>query len=117
MRMTLLSPLALGAMIFAVLAEPVVLWAAEPVRLTGAQMDAVTAGAVAVGVGASATADGSDAGTYTSTSTTVFSTPTDNVEIGSRFREGSRLLRLEHRYRCSDRVFCRGGQSHRTEQR
>ncbi|SFH54815.1 hypothetical protein SAMN05216299_12116 [Nitrosospira sp. Nsp14] len=43
MRMTLLSPLALGA-----LAEPVVLSAAEPVRLTGTKMDAVTAGAVAV---------------------------------------------------------------------
>ena len=56
-------------------------------RLTGAQMDAVTAGAVAVGVGASATADGSDAGTYTSTSTTVFSTPDGNVEIGRGFEK------------------------------
>ncbi len=45
MRMTLLSPLALGAVVFAALAHPVVLWAAEPVRLTGTQMDAVTAGA------------------------------------------------------------------------
>jgi hypothetical protein len=35
MRMTLLSPLALGAVAFAALAEPVVLSAAEPVRLTG----------------------------------------------------------------------------------
>ena len=33
---------------FAALAEPVVLSAAEPVRLTGTKMDAVTAGAVAV---------------------------------------------------------------------
>ena len=58
MRITLLSPLALGAAVFAALAQPVVLWAAEPVRLTGTQMDAVTAGAaVAVGVGASATAE------------------------------------------------------------
>ena len=35
MRMTLLSPLAFGAMIFAVLAEPVVLWAAEPAETDG----------------------------------------------------------------------------------
>ena len=60
-------------------------WAAEPVRLTGTQMDAVTAGAVAVGVGAWATADGSSAYTYTSTSTTVFSTPKNNVDIGLGF--------------------------------
>jgi hypothetical protein len=85
MRMTLLSPLALGAVVFAALAEPLVLRAAEPVRLTGTQMDAVTAGAVAVGVGAWATAGGSDAGTYTSTSTTVFSTPTGTVDIGLGF--------------------------------
>ena len=55
MRTTLLSGLALGAVVFAALAQPVVLWAAEPVRLTGTQMDAVTAGAIAVGVGAWAT--------------------------------------------------------------
>ena len=84
MRITLLSPLALGAVVFAALAEPVVLWAAEPVRLTGTQMDAVTAGAVAVGVGAWATAAGSGSNTYTytSTSTTVLSTPTKTVDIG-----------------------------------
>ena len=85
MRITLLSPLALGAVVFAALAQPLVLWAAEPVRLTGTQMDAVTAGAVAVGVGASATAEGSNTGTYTSTSTRVFSTPNGNVEIGRGF--------------------------------
>jgi hypothetical protein len=50
-----LSPLALGAVAFAALAEPVVLSAAEPARLTGTQMDAVTVGALAVGVGAWAT--------------------------------------------------------------
>ena len=85
MRMTLLSPLALGAVIFTALAQPLVLWAAEPVRLTGTQMDAVTAGAVAIGVGAWATADGSNTSTYTSTSTTVFSTPKGNVDIGLGF--------------------------------
>src|SRR6476660_2724295 len=85
MRITLLSRLALSSVVFAALAQAVVLWAAEPVRLTGTQMDAVTAGAVAVGVGVWTTADGSDAGTYTSTSTTVFSTPKNNVEIGLGF--------------------------------
>jgi hypothetical protein len=82
MRIAFLSPLALGAVVLAALAHPVVLWAGEPARLTGTQMDAVTAGAVAVGVGAWATADGTSAYAYTSTSTTVFSTPNDNVEIG-----------------------------------
>jgi hypothetical protein len=85
MRKTLLSPLALGAVVFAALAQPVVLLAAEPAKLTGTQMDAVTAGAVAVGVQATATADGSSTSTYTSTSTTVFSTPKGNVEIGRGF--------------------------------
>jgi hypothetical protein len=85
MRTTLLSPLALGAVIFAVLAEPVVLWAAEPARLTGAEMDAITAGAVAVIVGALATADSSSSYASTSTSTTVFSTPKNNVDIGLGF--------------------------------
>ena len=85
MRMTLLSPLALGAVVFAALAHPLVLRAAEPVILMGTQMDAVTAGAVAVAVGASATAEGSNTGTYTSTLTTVFSTPNGNVEIGRGF--------------------------------
>ena len=56
MRITLLSSLALGAVVFVALAESAV-WAAEPVTLTGTQMDAVTAGAVAVGVGAWATAE------------------------------------------------------------
>ncbi|SFH54879.1 hypothetical protein SAMN05216299_12122 [Nitrosospira sp. Nsp14] len=82
MRMTLLSPLALGVVVFAALAQPVVLWAAEPVRLTGTEMDTVTAGSVAVGVAAFATAEGSNTRTYSSTSTTVFSTPKNNVEIG-----------------------------------
>ena len=45
MRRTLLSPLALGVVVFAALAQPLVLRAAEPARLTGTQMDAVTAGA------------------------------------------------------------------------
>ena len=85
MRRTLLSPLALGVVVFAALAQPLVLRAAEPARLTGTQMDAVTAGAVAVAVGASATAEGSNTSTYTSTLTTVFSTPNGNVEIGRGF--------------------------------
>ncbi len=85
MRMTLLSPLALGVVVFAALAQPVVLLAAEPARLTHTQMDAVSAGAVAVGVGASATTEGSNTGAYTNTSTTVFSTPNGNVEIGRGF--------------------------------
>jgi hypothetical protein len=81
----LLSPLVLGAVVFAALTKPVVLWAAEPVRLTGTQMDAVTAGAVAIGMGALAVADGSNTYTYTSTSTTVISTPKNNVDIGLGF--------------------------------
>ena len=85
MRKTLLSPLAFGAVVFAALAQPVVLLAAEPARLTGTQMDAVTAGAVAVGVEASATADGSTGYVSTTTSTTVHSTPNGNVEIGKGF--------------------------------
>jgi hypothetical protein len=85
MRTTLLSPLALGAVVFVALAEPVVLWAAEPVRLTGAQMDAVTAGAVVIGMGALATTDSPNALTYTNTSTRVMSTPKNNVEIGLGF--------------------------------
>ena len=85
MRTILLSPLALGVVVFAALTEPAVLWAAEPVRLTGAQMDIVTAGAVAVGMASLATADGPDARTYTSTSTTVISTPTNIVDIGLGF--------------------------------
>jgi hypothetical protein len=85
MRKTLLSPLAVGAVVFAALAQPAVSWAAEPVRLTGTQMDAVTAGAVAVGVGAWATAEGSNTGASISTSTTVFSTPTGTVDIGLGF--------------------------------
>ncbi len=85
MRTALLSPLALGAVVFVALTEPVVLWAAEPVRLTEAQMDVVTAGAVVVGMGAWAIADGSSTYTYTSTSTTVISTPRNNVDIGLGF--------------------------------
>ncbi|SFN44406.1 hypothetical protein SAMN05216386_0993 [Nitrosospira briensis] len=87
MRITLLSPLALGAVVFVVLMESVVAWAGEPARLTGAQMDAVTAGTVAVGVSALATADGSSAYTYSSTSTSAFSTPTGTVDIGLGFGE------------------------------
>jgi hypothetical protein len=87
MRITLLSSLAFGAVVFAALAEPVFLSAAEPVRLTGAQMDAVTAGAVAVAVGALATADSSSSYTSTSASTKVFSTPKNNVDIGLGFGE------------------------------
>ena len=85
MRIILLSPLALGAVVFAALMEPAVLWAAEPVRLTGAQMDTVTAGAVAVGMAASAIADGPNARAHTSTSTTVISTPKNIVDIGLGF--------------------------------
>ena len=85
MKITLLSPLALGAVVFAALAHPLILCAAEPARLTGTQMDAVTAGAVAVGVEASATANGSNGYVSTTTSTTVHSTPNGNVEIGKGF--------------------------------
>jgi hypothetical protein len=85
MRISLLSPLALGAMALSALGEPAVLWAAEPLRLTATQMDAVAAGTVAVVMDASATADGSNTSTYTSTSTTVFSTPTNTVDIGLGF--------------------------------
>ncbi len=82
MKTTLLSPLALGVMVFAALMESAVLWAGEPVRLTGTQMDAVTAGAVAVGMGAFAAADGPNAHTHTSTSTKVIGTPKNIVSIG-----------------------------------
>jgi hypothetical protein len=85
MRTTLLSPLALGAVVFAALMEPAVLCAAEPARLTGAQMDTVTAGAVAVEMAASAIADGPNAQAHTSTSTTVISTPKNIVDIGLGF--------------------------------
>ena len=85
MRTTLLSPLALGAVVFAALAEPVVLRAAEPARLTQTQMDAVTAGTVVVGMAAGAIADGPNARTHTSTSTTVISTPKNIVNIGLGF--------------------------------
>lgn len=81
MRTTLLSPLALGAVVFAALAEPAVLWAAEPVRLMGTQMDAVTAGAAGVLVVASATADGSNEYVATSASTTAFSTPSNIADV------------------------------------
>jgi hypothetical protein len=84
MRITLLSSLAFGVVVFVALAESAV-WAAEPTRLTGPDMDAVTAGAVAVGVGALATADSFSSYTSTSTSTTVFSTPKNNVDIGLGF--------------------------------
>lgn len=82
MKTTLLSPLALGAVVFAVLMESAVSWAAEPVRLTGTQMDAVTAGAVGLGMGAFAAADGPNAHTHTSTSTKVIGTPKNIVNIG-----------------------------------
>lgn len=106
MRITLLSPLALGAVVFVALAESVVVWAGEPVRLTGAQMDVVTAGTVAVEVFAAASADGSNAYASSSTSTTVFSTPTGTVDMGLGFGGGSRLLRLGHLHRCSDCILC-----------
>ena len=82
MRAALLSPLALRAVVFAALMESAVLWAAEPIRLTGTQLDTVTAGAVAVGMSSWAAADGSSARTYTSTSTTVITTPKNVVSIG-----------------------------------
>jgi hypothetical protein len=70
------NALALGVVAFTALGEPVVLSAAEPVRLTGTQMDAITAGAVAVGVGAWATCRRlHNTYTYASTSTGGFSTP------------------------------------------
>jgi hypothetical protein len=87
MRMTLLSPLALRAVVFAALAESVALWAAEPVRLTGTQMDAVTAGAVSLGVSAWAATTGSNTYTYASTSTTASGTPTTTVVTGSGYGE------------------------------
>lgn len=84
MKTASLSLLALGAVVFAAPTELAVLWAAEPVRLTETQMDAVAAGTMAVGTGALAIAGGSDTYTYTSTSTTVISgsTPTNTVDIG-----------------------------------
>lgn len=85
MKSALLSPLAVGVVVFAALMESPVLWAAEPVRLTGTQMDTVTAGAVAVGMAAGASADGSTARTYTSTSTTVMTTPNNVVSVGLGF--------------------------------
>lgn len=84
MRKALLSPLARAA-VFSALAAPGALSAAEPVRLTGTQMDAITAGTVAVGVGAWATTDGSNGYASTSTSTRVFSTPNNIVQIGKGF--------------------------------
>jgi hypothetical protein len=77
MRKTLLSPLALGAVVFAALAQPVIVSAAEPVRLTGTQMDAVTAGRTGVGVVASATGD-----TSASTSASTVARANNVVEIG-----------------------------------
>ncbi|WP_430233664.1 hypothetical protein [Nitrosomonas communis] len=77
----------LSTVVFTALAKSAVLWAAEPVRLSETQMDAVTAGTVAVGVGAWATADGSNSYTSTSTSTFTFSTPKNNVDIGLGFGE------------------------------
>lgn len=74
MRKTLFSPLALGAVVFAALAQPVI---AEPVRLTGTQMDAITAGTTAVGVGAWATGT-----TSASTSTSTFVKSNNVAEIG-----------------------------------
>ena len=87
MRTAMFSPLILGAVVFAALSEPAVLAAAESVRLTETQMDAVTAGTVAIGMGAFAVAGSPDAYTYTNTSTIVFSTPTPktNVDIGLGF--------------------------------
>jgi hypothetical protein len=77
MKKTLLSPLALGAVVFAALAQPVIVSAAEPVRLTGTQMDAVTAGSTGVGVEASATGD-----TSASTSVSTVARANNVVEIG-----------------------------------
>lgn len=79
MKKTLLSPLALGAAVavFAALAQPVIVSAAEPVRLTGTQMDAVTAGRTGVGVGAWATGDSS-----ASTSVSTSARANNVVEVG-----------------------------------
>jgi hypothetical protein len=84
MKTILFSPLALGTVVFVALGEPVVLWAAEPMRLMEIQMDAVTAGAVAVGMEAGAAAGGYNTYTHTTTSTTVISMPThtNTVDIG-----------------------------------
>ncbi|SFN44305.1 hypothetical protein SAMN05216386_0989 [Nitrosospira briensis] len=87
MKTILLSPLAPCAVVFAVLMKSAVLWAAEPMRLTGMQMDTVTAGTVAVGMGAFATAEGSNTHTHTSTSTNVIGTPKDIVDIGLGFAD------------------------------
>jgi hypothetical protein len=77
MRKTLLSPLALGAVVFAALAQPVIVFAAEPVSLTGTQMDAVTAGRTGVTVNAEATGD-----TSASASTSTFAKANNVVELG-----------------------------------
>ena len=85
MRTTLHSRVALGTMVFAILTESAFLWAAEPVRLTETQMDAVTAGTITVGTYATAIADGYPTNpeyTYTSTYTTVITEPSNIVDIG-----------------------------------
>jgi hypothetical protein len=76
------SALAFVAMTSPVHAEPTILRAAEPLRLTETQMDVVSAGTTAVTTGASATAEGSNTHTYTSTSTTVIGTPLNIVSAG-----------------------------------
>lgn len=86
MKKALLSPLALGAAVFAVLAQPVIVSAAEPVRLTGTQMDTVTAGTTGVGVDAWATGTTSAA---TSTSTSVKSNNVVEVGVGHGKATGS----------------------------
>ncbi|SFU30602.1 hypothetical protein SAMN05216417_10187 [Nitrosospira multiformis] len=63
-------------------AEPTIVRAAEPLRLTETQMDVVSAGTTVVTTGASATAEGSNTHTYTSTSTTVIGTPLNIVSAG-----------------------------------
>lgn len=93
MRTTSLLRLGLGAMVFSILMKPAVpLWAGEPVRLTMAQMNAITAGAVAVGTNAFATAGNNityptstSTYTYTSTYTTVISEPSNTVQMGLGF--------------------------------
>jgi hypothetical protein len=86
MKKTLLSPLALGAVVFAALAQPVIVSAAEPVRLSGTQMDTVTAGTTAVGVGAWATGTTS---TSASTSTSVKSNGVVEIGVGHGRAVGS----------------------------
>jgi hypothetical protein len=64
------------------LAEPVTGKESGPERLTGSQMDIITAGTAAVATDANAAAVGDSTYAYTKTKTYAFSTPGDIVQVG-----------------------------------